>query len=195
MPRRLRLAEQPARLAKRGGRIFLRPPTAEDETEFRDLRRVSRAFLAPSGMESSPSRNFRMFLDQGPGTSRERWLVCAKPTGTILGAITIGAVRREPFHSAVLGYWIGAEYARQGYMSEAIQLAIRRAFHDLRVGRLEADVLPENRASKRLLRRAGFKKEGLSREFARVAGEWRDHERWALLARDAKKSQRPQSRK
>ena len=80
-------------------------------------------------------------------------------------------------------------------MSEALPLALQRAFAGLGLRRVEADVLAENRASKRLLRNTGFVKEGLSREFAHVAGRWRDHERWALLKSAAKKSQRPQSRK
>ncbi len=195
MVRIARVVSQPARLARRGGAVCLRRPTPEDQEEYHELRRASRKFLAAWGMDTSPARDFRVFLDQGPGTSRERWLVCATKGGAILGAVTIAAIRREPFESGVLGYWIGAPHARQGFMTEALALAIRRAFTGLRLHRLEADVLPKNLASKRLLRRAGFTKEGLARGFVRVGGQWRDHERWALLASDVKKSQRPQSRR
>ncbi|HUR29625.1 MAG TPA: GNAT family protein, partial [Planctomycetota bacterium] len=107
-------------------------------------------------------------------------------------AITLGAIRGEPFRSAVIGYWIGERHARHGYMKEALPLALRRAFEQLDLRRIEADVLPENVASKRLLRSTGFVQEGLAREFVRVAGRWRDHERWAILKDDP---QRPQSRK
>ncbi len=199
--KRFRFLEQPERLDGRGARIYLRPPKPEDRREFIALRKASRKFHAPFELRASDgkpmtlARLFRMFLDQGPGTSRERWLICSKLDDAILGGITIGAIRGEPFQGAVLGYWIGAAFARQGFMGEALELAIRRAFGGLKLRRLEADVLPENLASKRLLRRSGFTKEGLAREFAHVGGAWRDHERWALLARDLRKSQRPQSRK
>ena len=199
--KRLRFLEQPERLDGRGARIYLRLPRPDDRREFIALRKASRKFHAPFELRTSDgkpmtlSRLFRMFQDQGPGTSRERWLICAKIDDAILGGITIGAIRGEPLQSAVLGYWIGAPFARQGFMGEALELAIRRAFGGLKLRRLEADVLPENTASKRLLRRSGFTKEGLAREFAHVGGAWRDHERWALLARDRRKAQRPQSRR
>ena len=190
MAARIHTATQPARIFRRGTSVFLRPACAADKAEFLALRRDSHAFLAPFEVQPPPGikpddpRRFRAFLDQGPGTGRERWLVCSQKTGEILGAITIGTIRAEPWKSAVLGYWIGAVHARQGYMSAALPLALRRAFAQLGLRRIEADVLPENRASKRLLRNAGFVKEGLSREFAHVAGRWRDHERWALLVKD-----------
>ena len=195
MATRKKFLEQPEQLTARGLRVVLRPPRPEDEREFTALRRASRAFLAPSGIAASPSRAFRSFLVQGPGTGRERWLVCSKEDGAILGAISLQAIRGEPFHSAVVGYWIGARHARRGYMREALALAIRRAFRGLHVNRLEADVLPENVASKRLLSGAGFQREGLAREFVRIGGRFRDHERWSLLARDWARAQRPQSRK
>ncbi|HTF90011.1 MAG TPA: GNAT family protein [Planctomycetota bacterium] len=196
-----RFAAQPERLFRRGGRVYLRAPQPRDEHEFFELRRSSLEFLAPfevrppRGIDPIGPQVFRAFLDQGPGKGRERWLICSARSGAILGAITIGTIRGEPFQSAVLGYWIGAAHARQGYMSEALPLAITRAFKGLGLRRVEADILPGNRASKRLLRSAGFVKEGRAREFAHVAGRWQDHERWALLKGDAKKSQRPQSRK
>ena len=176
--------------------VFLRPPTREDQREYLALRSSSRAFHAPFEVRPPPGRKavdqraFRSFLIQGPGTGRERWLVCEKHTGRMLGSITIGSIRGEPWHSAVFGYWIGAEHARKGFMGEALPLALKRAFVQLRLHRVEADVLPENRASKRLLRKCGFVREGLAREFAHVAGRWRDHERWALLAQDFRATRR-----
>lgn len=201
MRTRLHIVPQPRRISARDSRVFLRPPAREDQREYLALRRASRKFHAPfevrpaRGQRPLDARAFRSFLIQGPGTGRERWLVCDKHSGAMLGSITIGTIRGEPWHSAVLGYWIGAEHARQGFMSEALPLALRRVFVQLRIHRVEADVLPENRASKRLLRKCGFVREGLAREFAHVAGRWRDHERWALLAKDFRAVQRPQSRK
>jgi ribosomal-protein-alanine N-acetyltransferase len=197
----LRLVPQPERIRARDSRVFLRPPCREDQREYLTLRRSSREFHAPFEVLPPVDRRalnasaFRRFLIQGPGTGRERWLVCEKDSGKLLGSITLGSMRGEPWHSAVLGYWIGAAHARQGFMSEALPLILRRAFVQLRLRRVEADVLPENRASKRLLRKTGFSREGLAREFAHVAGRWRDHERWALLAKDFRAAQRPQSRR
>ena len=47
--------------------------------------------------------------------------------------------------------------------------------------RLEANIQPENTASKKLAKACGFRKEGYSPKFLKKGGRWSDHERWALL--------------
>ena len=77
-----------------------------------------------------------------------------------------------------------APYARRGYMTEALALVLRRAFGPLRLHRVEANIQPGNRASIALVRRAGFRREGLSRRYLKIGGRWRDHERWALTVEE-----------
>jgi len=69
-------------------------------------------------------------------------------------------------------------------MTEALALALAVAFGRLRLHRVEANIQPGNIPSLALVRRAGFRREGLSRRYLRIARRWRDHERWALLAED-----------
>jgi ribosomal-protein-alanine N-acetyltransferase len=57
-------------------------------------------------------------------------------------------------------------------------------FGDLGLHRVEANIQPGNTRSIGLVQRLGFEKEGFSRRYLKVGGEWRDHERWALLAED-----------
>jgi ribosomal-protein-alanine N-acetyltransferase len=73
-------------------------------------------------------------------------------------------------------------FARTGLMTEALRAAACYAFNDLGLHRLEANIQPDNLASIALVRRVGFKQEGFSPRYLRINGEWRDHERWALLA-------------
>ena len=118
------------------------------------------------------------------GDSRyEKLLVCS-PGGDVMGAINFNEIVRGAFHSAYLGYWIGARYARQGVMTQAVALALRHGFSGLRLHRVEANLLPENAGSKALVKKLGFVKEGFSRRYLRIGERWRDHERWALTVED-----------
>ena len=104
----------------------------------------------------------------------------------IVGAINLSQIFLGGFRSAYLGYYIGAPYARQGYMTEALQSMLAYAFKQLKLHRLEANVQPRNVSSIALIRRAGFVQEGFSRRYLKIGGRWRDHERWAILYEDWK---------
>ena len=68
-------------------------------------------------------------------------------------------------------------------MAEGLGLVLRRAFRRLGLHRVEANIQPGNRASRALVRRLGFRREGFSPRYLKIGGRWRDHERWALVAR------------
>ncbi|HET6363217.1 MAG TPA: GNAT family protein [Gemmatimonadota bacterium] len=101
--------------------------------------------------------------------------------GAVVGSVEISRIARGNFQSAYLGYRVAAAERRQGYMTEALQLALRHAFRALKLHRVEANIEPGNEASIALVRRAGFSREGFSRRYLKHGGRWRDHERWALL--------------
>ena len=67
-------------------------------------------------------------------------------------------------------------------MSDGLRLVLRHAFGTLGLHRLEANIQPENRDSIRLVRPAGFRREGFSPRYLKILGRWRDHERWAITA-------------
>jgi ribosomal-protein-alanine N-acetyltransferase len=100
--------------------------------------------------------------------------------------MSLSQIFRGGFQNAYLGYYIGAKHAGQGYMTEALRLALRYAFEHLKLHRLEANIQPANVASIALVKRAGFIREGYSRRYLKICGRWRDHERWAMLAEDWK---------
>lgn len=102
----------------------------------------------------------------------------------IVGAININEIVRGPFQSGYLGYYAFSKHAGQGLMKQGLALVVGEAFTSLSLHRLEANIQPENVGSISLVRRCGFSKEGFSRRYLRIAGAWRDHERWALLRED-----------
>jgi ribosomal-protein-alanine N-acetyltransferase len=110
------------------------------------------------------------------------YFIRLRASGELIGVINVSEIVRGAFRSAYVGFYAFAPYHRQGYMAEGLQLVIGAAFRRLRLHRLEANVQPGNRASLRLIRRLGFRREGYSPRYLKIAGRWRDHERWALLA-------------
>jgi ribosomal-protein-alanine N-acetyltransferase len=177
-----------------GERVFLRSPTPRDRQEFVDLRRASRAFLKrwePASIDGSDSFGdaaFTRLLRVARRPRSLRFLVCLTDTGAIVGQISFSEIVGEPYGSCYLGYWIGARFARSGYMTEAVRLALRYAFRDLALHRVEANIVPENSASRALARRCGLRREGYSPRLLRIDGRWRDHERWALTVEDWRRS-------
>ena len=173
-----------------GRAVFLRRPTPRDRAEFVDLRRESRAFLkrwepaSVDGPDAFGAAAFTRLLRLARGPRSRRLLVCLVDTGEIVGQVSLSDITGEPFRSCYLGYWIGARFARRGYMTEAVRLALGYAFRVLKLHRVEANIVPENEASLALARRSGLRREGYSPRLLRIDGRWRDHERWALTVED-----------
>lgn len=182
----------PAESTVRGQRVFLRSLRPADRRAWTDLRTASRDHLRP--FDPRPPRGIDPYGNSGFGALKARssdpasdvLLAFRREDGALLGGINLNQIVRGAFGSAYLGYWMGAEHAGQGYMTEALQLGLRRAFRQLRLHRVEANILPHNAPSLALVKRAGFTREGFSRRYLKIAGRWQDHERWALLAEDWK---------
>ena len=177
-----------------GERVFLRPPKRRDALKWQKLRMSSKSFLVPwepSWNASSCTRRayLRYLKNSNYLANMDRaysFLIFKTDDKTLLGGINVGNVRRGVAQSASLGYWIGVKYARNGYMKEALRLLVPSLFVDLRLNRIEAATLEENTASKNLLKKIGFKKEGVLRKYLKINGAWRDHVLYGLLENDFK---------
>ena len=99
----------------------------------------------------------------------------------IVGIININEIVAGALQSGFLGFYGSSQMAGRGLMTEGMQLAVKYAFEELGLHRLEANIQPGNTASIQLVRRAGFQKEGFSPKYLFIDGAWRDHERWAII--------------
>ncbi|RZL49295.1 MAG: GNAT family N-acetyltransferase [Pedobacter sp.] len=99
----------------------------------------------------------------------------------LAGVFTISGVIRGLFQSAYLGYNAFIPHNGKGHMSTGIKLLLQDVFENKKLHRLEANIQPENYASLRFAERAGFHREGYSKNYLRINGEWKDHERWAII--------------
>ncbi len=180
------------RLTVNTERMILRPPQHGDHRAWADLRRASADFLTP--WEPTWATDH---LTRKAFTNRVYWsrraiangqavplFMFARQDDTLLGAITLDNIKRGPAQSATLGYWVGARFARQGYMREAIEAVVHHAFHELDLSRVQGACLPENKASRGVLEKTGFKYEGVAQSYLQINGRWRTHVLYANLRGD-----------
>lgn len=100
----------------------------------------------------------------------------------MIANINLGAIEYAAFKNGRLGYSVDAEYTGQGVATQNIGHVSTFAFERLGLHRLEANVMPRNAASKRVLDKCGFQKVGLSPKMIQINGVWEDHEMYAKLA-------------
>jgi ribosomal-protein-alanine N-acetyltransferase len=175
-----------------GKRVFLRPPKRRDALKWQKLRMASKSFLVPwepAWDASSCSRRtyIRFFKNSNYLANMDRaysFLIFNIEDKSLLGGVNVGNVRRGVSQSASLGYWIGKQHCKKGYMKEALDILIPSLFLNLQLNRIEAAILENNIASKNLLNKIGFKKEGKLRRYLKINGEWQDHILYSLLEFD-----------
>ena len=175
-----------------GKRVFLRPPKRRDATKWQKLRLSSKKFLSPWEPKwdatSCSRRAFMKYLKNSSYLANidrsYSFLIFKDDDKDLVGGINIFNVRRGASQSASLGYWVGKRHSRKGYMYEALKILLPSLFIDLRLHRIEAAVLKNNKPSRKLLEKVGFIEEGVSRAYLKIDGEWQDHVMYSLLRKE-----------
>jgi ribosomal-protein-alanine N-acetyltransferase len=192
-------SEPPSRPLIRTPNLYLRAPQASDHAAWAVLRMESREFLTPwepTWNEDDLTRaSFRLRAKRAAReiSTDEAYSLFIFETGTetLLGGLTLGLIRRGVAQACTLGYWMGRRHSGRGHMTEAVRGAVRFAFSDLALHRVEAACLPNNEPSRRLLERVGFQHEGLARAYLKINGNWADHLLYAALSSDTLPGSRP----
>lgn len=192
-------SEPPSRPLIRTPNLYLRAPQASDHAAWALLRMESREFLTPwepTWNEDDLTRaSFRLRAKRAAReiSTDEAYSLFIFETGTetLIGGLTLGLIRRGVAQACTLGYWMGRRHAGKGHMTEAVRGAVRFAFSDLALHRVEAACLPNNEPSRRLLERVGFQHEGLARAYLKIDGKWADHLLYGVLSSDMLPGSRP----
>jgi len=166
-----------------GEGVVLRAPLPSDFAEWAELREESRAFLVPweptwpsdDLTRAAFRRRLRRYAEDQRADLSYPFFLFRQRDNLLLGGLTLGNIRRGVAQAGNLGYWMGAPYARQGYMTAAVRALAGFAFATLRLHRIEAACIPANAASIRLLEKTGFAREGYAREYLCINGVWQDH--------------------
>ena len=170
--------------------VYLRTPDLSDQKEF--LLRIadSRALHRPFVQPPNTPRTFAAYVARCAQPDFVGLFVCRREDDAIVGVFNISQIFRGAFLSAYLGYYGLSPFSGRGYMTAGLQLTLRHAFTRLHLHRIEANLQPINHASRALVLRCGFTQEGYSPRYLKIGGRWRDHERWAILVEDWRRSRK-----
>jgi len=175
-----------------GPRVHLRRPGASDLRTILAAVAASRRLHRQWVQAPSTAARYGTYVKRFAGPASRQMatathvglLACRNDDDAAVGVFNFSEIVHGAFQSTYLGYYALEPHAGQGYMAEGLALAIDVAFRKLRLHRIEVNVQPTNTRSTSLVRSAGFTREGFSRRYVKIAGRWRDHERWALLVED-----------
>ena len=166
--------------------IRLESPSTRREAEFLDAVHASRVLYRDLVAPPDTAEKFRTLMAVDRQATHASFLVVLAETDELVGVINVSNIVRGLFQSAYLGYYGFVPHTGKGLMREGLGQVVTRAFGDLRLHRLEANIQPGNQRSIDLVRSLGFRLEGFSPRYLKVCGRWRDHERWALLTEEWK---------
>jgi [ribosomal protein S5]-alanine N-acetyltransferase len=169
--------------------IEVRALAPADAEALLALRQRNRAYFAPS----EPLRDDAWFtIERQRAAIMADAEACARgdalvfgvfADGPLVGRVALTGIVRGPFLNAYLSYAVDRDYVNRGIATLAVTEVVRRAWLQ-GLHRVQAAVSPHNFASKRVLRKAGFRREGLAKRYLRLGGEWADQELWAITVED-----------
>jgi [ribosomal protein S5]-alanine N-acetyltransferase len=160
-------------------KLLLQPLDMSHAQRFLDAVARSESLHAPWVFPPSDADAFRKLVERSRGEHHVSY-VAVKNDADLVGCINLSEIVRGAFQSAYLGFYAFVPFAGQGLMRQATQLALIEAFTTLGLHRLEANIQPANDRSKRFVASLGLRREGFSPGYLKIAGQWRDHERFAI---------------
>ncbi|MEM7428212.1 MAG: GNAT family N-acetyltransferase [Pseudomonadota bacterium] len=146
-------------------RLLLRPFLAHDLEAYAAMRAKPEVMrFLPSGTAPSVAENRRRALaniqafqemwEQAPGYGP--WAVVEKESGCVCGHLGLRLLEEFEDRTELL-YMLDSAVWGRGYASEGARAAVAFGFETLKLAEIIGLVLPENRASSRVLEKAGMR--------------------------------------
>jgi len=140
-------------------RSFLEPWEPERNEEFYTLTHQA-ALLQQEAVKIKEGQLFKVWMVQ---------------EGRVIGSAALSNIVRGAFQSCHLGYKMDHAQLNKGLMTEALRSLVAYAFEELKLHRIEANIMPRNEASLQVVKKLGFYDEGLAHKYLRIHGVWEDH--------------------
>lgn len=156
--------------------LILRDMQPSDEPAFVAISQESKyqRFYSESDCDPDKYRQLtRLFIEQASEHPRTAYQLAIeyKATGEFIGTVCL---RLEPDNQASMGCGMARKYQGHGLIHEAVYALMNFGFHKLRVHRIYAETISQNRAAIRLCNALGMKQEGLFREHRFFKEQWWD---------------------
>ncbi|HVE97794.1 MAG TPA: GNAT family protein [Mycobacteriales bacterium] len=177
----------------REGDVVLRPFRMRDGAAWSESRLANEEWLAPweppgggSYVERNSAASYGAMVRALRRRAREGTQLAFAIwwQDRFAGQLTVGNIVRGALHGAHLGYWVDGRYAGRGICPTAVALAVDHCFGPVGLHRVEANVRPENVASRRVVDKLGFRVEGTRLRYLYIDGAYRDHVSYALTTED-----------
>ena len=170
-------------------RTILRTLELDDAEKLQDYFLRNQTFLKPWEPERDPAyyqikslrKMIRAELIEYRQNKALRLYIQLKGEDQIIGFAGLTNILYGYFRSCFLGYKLDKYYVGQGIMTETLEKVISHAFTTYDLHRIESAVMPENKASRKVLNKLGFREEGFSKDYLKINGKWEDHIIYALL--------------
>ena len=109
------------------------------------------------------------------------WIFKKEDDSRVIGSIVFNNIVHGAFLSCHLGYKLDKDELNKGYITEALQKGIQVIFEEYGLHRIEANIMPKNIRSFRVVEKLGFYNEGLAYKYLKINGNWEDHIHMVLL--------------
>ncbi|AWB91376.1 RimJ/RimL family protein N-acetyltransferase [Aeromicrobium chenweiae] len=175
----------------RHGSVGVRPVRRRDARAWARLRSENAEWLGPweatlPREAGSPASSYVGMISTLRRRARQGHAMPFALTwdGELVGMLTVNGITWGSARWANLGYWVSRSHAGRGITPTAVALVCDHLLTTVGLHRIEIAIRPENGASLRVVEKLGFSEVGVARRFLHIAGEWRDHRIFQVLAED-----------
>ncbi len=171
-------------------RLIIRPIELKDTDAF-FLMMSDPEFARIAGTEVPQSRellhsSIQIFMDLNVAGFYQKRAICLKDNDEFIGECELYPLKPQirPWDEWVIGFSLFPKYWRKGLMFEALKGVIFHHFQDPNILRIKADVHINNDASSNILKKLGFKFEGIQRSKLKIYDSIYDMEQYSLVKGD-----------
>jgi len=166
-------------------RLVLRDFVPDDWRAVQEYARIPKVVRFMPWGPNSPAQT-KVFVRRAMDWSRERprlkfeFAIILKAEQRLIGGCGI-RIHRTVAGGADMGYCLHPDHWGEGYATEAARAILRFGLSHLALRRIWATCDPNNKASARVLEKAGMKREGRLRKNVFQKGRWRDSYLYAVV--------------